>query len=252
MIFLKSKDEILIMHEANKILHSILDTVKTYILPREGTQTLDSVAYSECGNLGVKPAFLGYKGFPKSLCVSVNHEIVHGIPSPDKILQEGDVVSIDFGIEYKGYFADAARTIIVGQAPENVIDLVKNTKLALYNGIEQMVVGNRLNDISSAIEKVAKDNKYGNIKKLVGHGIGRALHEDPQVLNYIDIKSPNIRLQEGLVLAIEPMFTLGRSDIAVMPDGWTAITVDKSIACHWELSVAIVDGKPFILGAENV
>jgi len=250
MIFLKTPEEIRILNKANMTLDTILNYIESHICVGENTQTLDDIANNCSLKFNVTPSFKGYRGFPKALCVSINEEIVHGIPSSNRILQNGDVVSIDFGLNYKGFHADAARTIIVGQTDKKIIDLVKNTRHALMSGVEQMCIGNRLQDISKAIEKVAKEHKYGNIKKMCGHGIGRHLHEEPQVLNYVDIKSPNIRLQEGLVLAIEPMFTLGTSDIKILNDGWTVATADKSIACHWELSVAIVAGKPFILGKQ--
>ena len=248
MIFLKTPEEIKIMHEANRMLHCILDDIEPHIKAGNSTQLLDDIASEGCLKFHVRPAFLGYRNFPKSLCVSVNAAIVHGIPSDTEILQNGDVVSIDFGIEYKNFFADAARTLIVGQAPENKIKLVMETKRALDAGVSEVKVGNMLQDISKAIEAVAKENRYGNIKKMCGHGVGRALHEEPQVINYTDTRAPNIRLQEGLVLAIEPMFTLGTSDIKIMGDGWKAITADNSTAAHWEYSVAIVDGEPLILG----
>lgn len=248
MIFLKSKDEIDILHEGNKILHSILDVIDLHIVAGENTQTLDNIAESLSKEYGVRPAFKNYKGFPKSLCVSINEEIVHGIPSANRIMYNGDVVSIDFGLEYKGLYADAAKTKIIGQSNSDKINLVNNTLYALNCGIQQMEAGKRINDISAAIDKISKINKYGNIKKFVGHGIGRALHEEPSVLNYVDNRNHNIRLEEGLVLAIEPMFTLGSSDIEILNDGWTAVTKDRSISSHWEVSVAIWNGKPFILG----
>ncbi|MFA5024239.1 MAG: type I methionyl aminopeptidase [Patescibacteria group bacterium] len=250
MIILKTPEEIKIMNEANKILHQILNFIESSVQSGQSTQDLDNVAVKYASNFNVTPAFLGYGGFPKALCVSVNEEIVHGIPSKNKIISDGDVVSIDFGIEYKGFYADAARTIVVGQASEEKIRLVENTKKALMEGISHMRVGERLQDISRAIEAVAIANKYGNIRKMCGHGIGKQLHEDPHVLNYVDKKADNMRLQEGLVLAIEPMFTLGTSDIKILKDGWTAVTADNSIACHWEFSIAVLDGKPFILGVD--
>ena len=248
MIILKTPDEIAIMDEANRILHSILDRIEPQIQPGQNTQTLDDIAVECCIEAKVRPAFKGYKGYLASLCVSVNEAIVHQIPSPLTILKEGDVVSVDFGVEYKGFYADAARTVIIGHTTDRISHLVANTRAALWAGIEQMKVGNRLQDISRAIEDIARTNHYGNIRTLCGHGIGRALHQPPNLLNYTDHKAPNIRLQEGLVLAIEPMFTLGSSDVKVLGDGWTAVTADGSVAVHWELSVAVVNGKAKVLG----
>lgn len=247
MITLKTKEQIEIMDWANKIVNLGLDEVEKNIEDGIETLFLDNVAESFILDYGATPAFKGYRGFPASLCVSINEEIVHGIPSNRKI-KSGDIVSIDLGVKYKGFFGDAARTIIVGEVEEDIEDLVKNTKRALYAGIDSVKIGNRLYDINKTIEQVALKYKYGNIRRLCGHGVGSSLHEKPSVFNYINKSEPNIRLQEGLVLALEPMFSLGGSEIKILDDGWTAITNDRSLSAHWELSVAILDSKAKILG----
>ncbi len=247
MIILKTPEEIKILNEANKITHKVLDEIQTNIKAGITTKVLDNIAEKMTLDLGGVPAFKGYKNFPASLCVSINEQVVHGIPN-DRIIKEGDIVSIDFGVKYKGYFGDAARTIIVGDVPNDIKALVENTQLALLVGANKVRAGNRLHDICGAIENIAKTNNYGIVKNFGGHGVGVRLHEDPFIPNYIDVKIPNIRLQEGMVLAIEPMFNLGTSDVKILDDKWTVITTDNFPSAHWEYSVAIVEGKPLILG----
>jgi len=251
MIILKTKEQIDIMDEANKIVHDVLDQVASRISIGATTRELDDLAAGLVrGVTDAAPAFYGYAGYPKSLCVSINDEIVHGIPG-DRIIQNGDIVSIDFGVRYKGYIGDAARTIIVGTVPEQVENLVLDTWQALVDGIDQMRPGNRLYDVAEAIAAVAKENNYGNIKKFSGHGIGTNMHEEPRVFNYIDLTEPNIRLREGMVFALEPMFSLGSSDPEILDDKWTAVTSDGSPSAHWEVSVAITHAEPYILGRLN-
>ena len=254
MIPLKTKEQIAIMHEANQIVHHALDLVATHLDHGGSTKVLNEIAEKITDTHKAVPAFKGYLGFPASLCVSVNEEVVHGIPSENRLMHFGDVVSIDYGVIHKGFFGDAARTYIVGEhtgaiyASDMVRKLNADTKLALKAGLAQAKVGNRLNDISAAIEAIAQANNYGNIKTFCGHGVGQKLHEEPKVLNYVDQNIINVRLQEGMVLAIEPMFTLGTSNVKILSDGWTVVTTDKSIACHWEVSVAITADGPLILG----
>lgn len=248
MIILKTKKEIELLDQANRIVHQVLDKVEANIKPGIKTLELDQIADDYVRELGAEPTFKNYRGFPKSICISINDEIVHGIPS-DRTIKDKDIVSIDFGATYEKYIGDAARTIVVGETSEEIKALVEKTKMALYDGIKQMCVGKRLNDISKSISIVSNFNHYGNIKVLSGHGVGKNLHEKPNVFNYINPDEPNIRLQEGMVLALEPMFTLGTSEIEIMNDGWTIKTKDNSMAAHWELSVAIVNGKPYVLGS---
>lgn len=253
MILLKTKEEIDIMDEANKIVHDILDHVESHISIEISTRKLDCIAEDLLHTFvpHVEPAFKGYMGYPASLCVSINEEVVHGIPG-DRIIQDGDIVSIDIGIKHKGFVGDAARTITVGNVSKEVIQLVYNTKKALKLGIDQMRIGNRLHDIGRAIESVAHQYKYGNIKNFCGHGIGTSMHESPSVFNYINSMEPNIRLQEGMVLALEPMFVLGKEDVYIDRDKWTVKTVDGSMAAHWELSVAVTKGEPRVLGNTKI
>jgi len=248
MIVLKMPEQIEAVNKANKIVHSALDLVEAKIKEGISTIALDKLAEEYACDQQSTLAFKGYNGFPNALCVSINEEIVHGIPSGRQI-KNGDIVSVDFGVKYGGYCGDAARTIIVGEVDERVESLVKNTRKALYDGIEAMKVGNRLYDINQAIENVAQKNGYGNVRCFSGHGIGTNLHEQPSVFNYVNKKIDNIRLQDGMILALEPMFSLGSGEVKILDDNWTAITADYSVSAHWELSVAIVDGKPKILGA---
>jgi len=252
MISLKSKEQIKILNEANEIVHSILDLIEINIIPGTTTKMLDDIAEKATKDSHAVPAFKGYRGFPASICISINEEVVHGVPSDKRIIQDGDIVSIDFGVIYKCMVGDAARSILVGNVSENVRALNENTKLALKAGIGKMHVGNRLYDVCGAIEALAKIHKYGNIRTFCGHGIGENLHEEPKVLNYIDTNYPNIHLQEGMILALEPMFTLGTSDVKVLTDQWTVVTIDGSMASHWEVSVAITKDDPIILGTQKI
>lgn len=258
MIPLKTKEQILIMNEANQIVHTVLDYVATHLNHGETTEVLNEIAENVVTTLKAVPTFKGYRGFPKAICVSINEEIVHGIPSNKRILQNGDVVSIDFGATFKGFVGDAARTYIVGEhtgaiyASDTIRKLNTDTKIALKAGIDKMIIGNRLHDISAAIEAVARAGGYGNVRDFCGHGVGEKLHEEPRVLNYVDIKNPNPRLQEGMVLAIEPMFTLGSSNVRLLEDKWTVVTQDRSISSHWEVSVAITKEGPLVLGTTSI
>jgi methionyl aminopeptidase len=259
MILLKTKSQILMMHEANKIVHHALDLVATHLDHGGTTQVLNDIAENVITVYKTAiPTFKGYRGFPAAICVSINDEVVHGIPSNKRIMKQGDVVSIDFGVTYKGFVGDAARTYIVGEntgakyTSDKIRKLNEDTRLALLAGIDKMVVGNRLHDISAAIDDIARANGYGNVRAFCGHGVGENLHEDPRVLNYVDPQNPNPRLQEGMVLAIEPMFTLGSSDVKLLDDKWTVVTKDGSIAAHWEVSVAVTNEGPLVLGKSNL
>jgi len=248
VIFLKSQDQIEIMHEANCIVHACLDAAEREIRPGVTTQHIDEViSYELLKYPGATPAFLGYHNYPAYSCISINEEVVHGIPG-NRMICEGDAVSVDFGVFWRGFAGDSARTILVGEVGEDVVKLSNETRRGLFAGIEQMVVGNRLNDINLAIESISKQNGYGNIRNFSGHGIGQKMHEKPSVFNYIEPSEPNVRLREGMVLALEPMFSLGSSNPSIKPDGWTVVTEDSSISCHWEFSIAITDHGPRILG----
>jgi len=248
MIILKTKEQIDKLDEANKIVHAVLDQVESRISIGATTRELDELAERLVREFDAKPTFKGYAGYPASLCVSINDEIVHGIPG-NRVIENGDIVSIDFGATYSGYVGDAARTIIVGDAPEVAIDLVSHTLEALIDGVEQMVPGNQIFDIARAIDAIAREHNYGNIKNFCGHGIGEKMHEDPKVFNYENKQETNIHLREGMVFALEPMFTLGGLDSAsILDDKWTAVTSDGSPAAHWEVSVAITKEGPRVLG----
>lgn len=248
MIVLKSKKEIDIMHDANAIVHDALDFIEQEIKPGVSTAEMDEMAADALSRYEKSTsAFKDYMGYPAVLCVSVNDEVVHGVPG-ERIIQDGDIVSVDFGAIYNGFFGDAARTFVVGETSNENKQLVDRTKDALMAAINEMVDGNTLHDISKAIWNVSHEYKYGNVKKFCGHGIGRELHEDPKVLNYVDKNQSDIRLRNGMVFALEPMFTLGSEDVVVSKDGWTVITMDHSISAHWELSVAITNDGPIVLG----
>lgn len=245
MVILKSSEEIERMRESNSIVADILSGLKDLIEPGLATLELDRYAESEALKKGSKPAFKGYRNYPYSLCVSVNSEVVHGFPSK-RILVEGDIVSIDFGVYYKGYYGDSAATFAVGMVSEGAARLMSVTKESLYKGIEQAISGNRVGDISFAIQKTAESVGFSVVRDFVGHGIGKALHEDPQVPNY-GRKGRGIQLKPGLVLAIEPMINEGDFEVRVQPDGWTVVTGDDRLSAHFEHTVAITGSGPIIL-----
>lgn len=250
MILLKTADEIALMRKANQIVAEILAAVAEAVRPGITTGELDRMAEELIYKKGAKPAFKGYapRGvvYPKCLCVSINDEIVHGIPSGRK-LKAGDIVGLDFGVVYQGFYGDSARTVAVEKIPERVERLLKVTREALYAGIEQARPGNRLGDISRAVQEVAEGAGFSVVEEFAGHGIGRSLHEDPQVPNYFRRGMPNPRLQEGMVLAIEPMVNEGGADLRILDDGWTAVTADGRLSAHFEHSVAITGKGPQIL-----
>ena len=236
------------MDQANKITNQILDEIESSVKEGITTQSLDDLAEDLIKKYQVISAFKGYRGFPKNVCISINEEIVHGLPS-ERIIKNGDLVSVDFGVLYKDFYGDAARTFIVGQISTEVKKLVEETKKALFAGIEQMRVGNRLWDICGAIEQVAKNNKYGIVRGMGGHGVNEVLHAEPFVPNYINKNIQNVRLRNGMVLAIEPMFILGKNEnIKTLDDGWTVVSSVGALSAHWEYSVAIVNGSSKILG----
>jgi methionyl aminopeptidase len=250
MILLKSSEEIAIMRRACLIVAEILEEIATTVRPGITTEELDRMAEELTRKKGARPAFKGYQPgdvpYPKTLCVSVNEEIVHGIPS-NRRLKPGDIVSLDFGVLYQGYYGDAARTVAVGKTTKSAERLVRVTREALYKGIEQCRVGKRVGDIARAVQDCAEGNGYSVVHEFAGHGIGRSLHEDPQVPNYFRPGMPNPRLAEGMVLAIEPMVNEGTSELRILKDGWTAVTADGKLSAHFEHSVAITGNGPDIL-----
>ena len=233
------------MEVANRIVAEILEGVKEKIQPGIETRELDELAEELCRKHKVQPAFKGYRGYPRSLCVSVNEEVVHGIPGPRR-LKAGDLVSLDFGVKYDGYYGDAAITVGVGEVGEKARALMAATEKSLYAGIEMVKAGKRLSDISHAVQTVVEDAGFGVIREFVGHGIGRSLHEDPQIANF----GPPDRgptMQVGMTFAIEPMTSMGSWQVRILQDGWTAVTQDGSYAAHFEHSVALTENGVLIL-----
>jgi methionyl aminopeptidase len=246
MIHLKSMKEIETMRGASRIVAEILIELRETIREGATTADMDKIAEDLTLKKKAKPAFKGYRGFPASLCISVNDQVVHGIPSPKRVLKSGDIVGLDFGVIYDGYYGDAAMTVAIGPIPPEVAHLVKVTEQCLYKAIEQAIPGNFISDISAAVQKLADANNFGIVREFCGHGIGRSLHEDPPVLNYVQNgKGPKIK--PGLVLAIEPMINLGSDKVRVLEDGWTVITADGKPSAHFEHTIAITANGPEIL-----
>ena len=246
MIKLKTPHEINLIAESADLLSRTLGEVAKNIKAGVTELTLDKIARQYIENNGAKPAFLGLNGFPNTLCISKNHKVVHGIPNEDR-LQEGDIVSIDCGVSKNGFFSDQAYTFEVGKVDEDIKKLVETTKKSLYVGIDRFKLGNSINDIGKAIQEFIKPYKYGLIKSLVGHGIGRSVHEEPQVPNYNAKDLPKIEIREGMVIAIEPMINMKSPNVILMNDNWTIISKDKLPSAHFEHTVALVDGSPKIL-----
>lgn len=234
------------MRIAGKAVAQILDEMAKKVAPGLTTGELDSYAERRCKELGVVPAFKGYQGFPGCVCISVNDEVVHGIPSNKRVLKNGDIVGLDFGVHHQGWYGDSARTVAVGAVSEAAQKLMDATEKCLQLGIEQARPGNRVFDIGHAIQKYVEALGFGVVREFVGHGIGRALHEDPQVPNF-GPKGKGLELKVGMVLAIEPMINAGKPDVRVLKDGWTAVTVDRSLSAHFEHTVAITENGPEIL-----
>jgi methionyl aminopeptidase len=246
MIFLKSKTEIDLMRKAGEITAKILSEMSGMLASGMTTGEIDQYAESRCKDFGVKPAFKGYQGYPASVCISVNNEVVHGIPSKKRQLKTGDIVSLDFGVIYEGYYGDSARTVAVGNIPPQTAALLEAAEGGLFAGISEARAGNRLFDISHAIQNYVESRKFSVVREFVGHGIGRHLHEEPQVPNF-GPKGKGIPLREGMVIAIEPMVNMGGHAVEVLKDGWTAVTADGSLSAHFEHTVLIRNGEPEIL-----
>ena len=246
----KNKDEIAIMREANQIVAETLIEVKKHVEPGVTTWELDKIAEDICVNKKVRPAFKGYRGFPASLCVSVNEQVVHGIPSRKCKLKKGDIISIDFGVEYQGYFGYSAITLPVGKIDPETQRLLDVTRTSLELAVAEVKVGNRIGDISAAVQRYVEDSGFSVVRQFVGHGIGAALHEGPEIPNFVqDDRSP--RIIEGLVLAIEPMVNMGTHKVKVLKDGWTVITADRKPSAHFEHSVAVTAAGPVILSSRE-
>jgi len=242
LIILKSQDEIKRIAEACHIAAEALENIKKIVAPKNTTLELDRFAETFIVSKGATPAFKGYKGYPASLCTSVNEEVVHGIPSAAKRLKEGDIISLDVGVYYKGFYGDAAVTLPVGKINDTAKRLLAATEGALYQGMKSAVIGNRLSDISSAIQDYVETRGFSVVRNFVGHGIGRELHEEPQLPNFGSPGEGPV-LMDGMVLAIEPMVNAGTWEVVILDDGWTAVTRDNSLSAHFEHTVAItLDG----------
>lgn len=245
IIVLKSPDEIERMRKSSLVVAEILAAVRVAVWPGITTIELERLCEEYLKKRKVRPAFKGYKGYPYCLCTSVNEEVVHGMPSK-RVLKEGDILSVDVGIECGGYYGDAAITIPVGRISDDADRLIKVTADSLSLAIEKAVIGNRLFDISYAVQNYVEGNGFSVVRAFVGHGIGRELHEPPQVPNF-GTPDKGVRLKAGMVLAIEPMINAGGSDVVVMEDGWTAVTKDGSLSAHFEHTVAITEKGPYVL-----
>jgi methionyl aminopeptidase len=247
-ILIKSAAEIEKMRVSGIALRKVHNVVKAAVAAGVTTMDLEEAAVAKVKELGVRAAFLGYNDYPAVLCTSVNDEVIHGIPNKKRVLREGDVVSVDCGVVVDGYYSDCAVTYRVGTVSAKVEKLLKVTEASLYAGIDQAVVGGRLWDISWAVQSMCEAEGYGVVREFVGHGIGKSMHEDPQLPNYGDPgKGP--RLKAGMVLAIEPMINMGSAEVKVLDDKWTAVTVDGSVSAHFEHTVAITKDGPVILTA---
>jgi methionyl aminopeptidase len=249
MIVIRNPDEIEKIRRAAQVVKASLDEVEAAMRPGMSTWQLNEIAEQTTLKLGAKPAFKGYRGFPACLCVSVNDEVVHGIPRKDRIIKEGDIVGIDYGACFEGYYGDSARTVPVGFKPSGKIqDLLESTKLSLQKGIEAIKVGRHVQDISRAIEAVIAPKGFGIVRDYVGHGIGTKPHEDPPIPHY-DTGEKGPRLREGMVICIEPMINIGSHDVKVLKDGWTVVTTDGSWSAHFEHTVAIGSSGAEVLSA---
>lgn len=246
MIYIKSEEEIQIMREGGRLLGRLLNEIKELIKPGISTYELDRFAYEYILACGGKPSFLNYNGFPASLCISINEVLIHGIPSKNIIIKEGDVVSIDAGIYYKGYHTDAARTFIVGNVEKIILKLVEVTEKSFFEGIKFAKPGNRLSDISAAIEKTVTKAGFYVVREYVGHGIGKKLHEEPSIPNYGKPGNGPI-LQKGMVFAIEPMVLQKSPRVTTRSDGWTVAATNGLTTAHYENTIAITDTEPEIL-----
>jgi methionyl aminopeptidase len=244
-IILKSQPEIDKLRESNLVVQRMLALLKENVAIGVTTMDLEKICEQELLGSKAKPAFKGYRGFPYCLCTSVNEEVVHGMPSSRK-LKDGDILSIDFGVNLDGYYGDSAFTMAVGDVTAEAKKLINVTRTSLDKAIKEAVVGNRLEDISAAIQEYAEGEGFSVVRSFVGHGIGSSLHEAPQLPNF-GTKGRGVRLKEGMVLAIEPMINAGKSQVKILDDGWTAVTADKRLSAHFEHSVAIIADGPFVL-----
>ena len=246
MVTIKSEREIELMREAGRILAKVHEELGRTLVPGMSTKEIDRMCEDMIRSHGCVPSFLNYQGFPASVCISINDEVVHGIPDKHRYLEEGDIVSLDTGVIWKGYQSDAARTHMIGEVSGEARKLVEVTQQSFFEGIKYAKAGNHLNDISKAIQEYAESFGFGVVRDLVGHGLGTEMHEAPEIPNFAQ-RRKGIRLAAGMTLAIEPMITAGRYDVVWEDDGWTVVTEDGSLASHYENTILITDGEPEIL-----
>lgn len=249
-VIIKSEREIELMREAGNILAIVHDELKKIIKPGISTLDIDNKAYEIIKSYDCIPSFLNYNGFPASICVSINEQVVHGIPNKTTILRDGDIVSLDAGVIYKGYHSDAARTLSIGEISDEAKKLIEVTKQSFFAGIKYAKAGNHLNEISAAIQDYVESFGFSVVRDLVGHGIGANLHEEPQIPNFRQ-KRRGIRLEPGMTFAIEPMVNAGRYDVYWEDDDWTVVTDDGSLSAHYENTILITEGDPEILSVRK-
>ena len=250
MIILKTAEELKLMREAGRIAARALKAAGEAVKPGNTTFEIDRVARSFIESQGATPSFLGYKGFPASTCISVNDEVIHGIPSKKTVLREGDIVSIDLGARYRGFHGDNAYTFCCGAVSAGALSLLDATRQSLYEGLSFCVPGARLGDVSSAVQRYVEARGFSVVREYVGHGVGSSLHEDPSVPNF-GTPGRGVRLVPGMTLAVEPMINMGGAGIKNLPDGWTVKTLDGSLSAHFEHTVAVTSDGPVILTADD-
>jgi methionyl aminopeptidase len=248
VIHCRSSAEIVRLRAANQLVARVLSQLAGAVAEGVTTADLDAMAERLVRAAGAEPAFKGYRGYPATLCASVNQEVVHGIPSKARALKQGDIVSLDMGVKLDGYFGDSAVTVAVGEVPEATRELLRVTRASLERAIAQVRVGGRLSDIGHAVQEYVESHGFSVVREFVGHGIGEKLHEEPQIPNYGQ-PGRGPKLAEGMVLAIEPMVAMGKPDVKVLGDGWTAVTKDGSLAAHFEHTVAVTASGPLVLSA---
>jgi len=251
VIVCRSAAELELMRDAGRLVGEVLTELAAAVAPGVSTADLDALAEKRILAAGAAPAFKGYHGYPATICASINEEVIHGIPSGRRVLQDGDIISIDVGAALGGYFGDSAVTLPVGKVSEKAATLLRVTEEALYKAIECARPGNRVSDVGHAVQQHVEQHGFSVVREFVGHGIGEQMHEEPQVPNYGE-PGRGPRLSEGMVIAIEPMVNAGKAAVKVLADGWTAVTRDGSLSAHFEHTVAVTSGEPWILTARAV
>ena len=246
MIILKSERDLEVMRPAGKVAGTVLEEVAAFIRPGVSTREVDDYAATRIKFYGAKSAFLGYRKYPCQICISVNEQVVHGLAGPRR-LEFGDIVSLDIGVMYRGFIGDTARTVAVGGCDVQAQRLMDVTEQALHLGIAQALPGNRVVDISRAVQVFVESNGYGVVREFVGHGVGRTVHEEPQVPNFVEPGKKSEKLRPGMTIAIEPMVNAGTADVSMLNDGWTVVTKDGQLSAHFEHTVLITEGEPEIL-----